>query len=187
MVLAQLNELAATVEAFRSQAPVVEAAGKRLAAVLAGGGKILTAGNGGSATDAMHFTEELVGRFDKDRRSLAAVSLSSDAALLTCIANDFGYEAVFSRQVEGLGKPGDALVVFTTSGKSPNCLAALKTAKARGLITVSVLGKGGGPCAGLADYDIIVPGTITARIQELHTFVLHVWLTLIEAELGLVK
>ena len=94
---------------------------------------------------------------------------------------------MFSRQVEGLGKPGDALVVFTTSGKSPNCLAALKTAKARGLITVSVLGKGGGPCAGLADYDIIVPGTVTARIQELHTFVLHVWLTLIEAELGLVK
>jgi D-sedoheptulose 7-phosphate isomerase len=187
MVLAQLNELAATVEAFRPQAPVVEAAGKKLAAVLAAGGKLLTCGNGGSATDAMHLAEELVGRFDKNRRSLAAISLSSDAALLTCIANDFGYDQVFARQVEGIGQAGDALIVFTTSGKSPNILVALDAAKAKGLVTVAVLGKGGGPCAGRADYEIIVPGNITARIQEVHTFVLHVWLSLIEQELGLVN
>jgi len=187
MVLKQLDELAAVVEAFRVQAPAVEAAGKRLAAVLATGGKLLTCGNGGSATDAMHLAEELVGRFDKDRRPLAAVSLSSDAALLTCIGNDFGYDAVFSRQVEGIGKAGDALIVFTTSGKSPNVVAALKAAKAQGLVTVAVLGKGGGACAGLAEHEIIVPGNITARIQEVHTFVLHVWLSLIERELGLVN
>ena len=185
MVQAQLNELAATVEAFRSQAPVVEAAGKKLAAVLGAGGKILTCGNGGSATDAMHLSEELVGRFIGNRRSLAAISLSSDAALITCIGNDYGFDAVFARQIEGLGQPGDALVVFTTSGKSPNAIAALKTARAQGLVTIAVLGKGGGACAGLADFEIIVPGTSTARIQELHTFVLHVWLSLIEKELGL--
>lgn len=185
MVLTQLDELAATVEAFRAHAPAVENAGRQLATVLASGGKILTCGNGGSATDAQHLAEELVGRFIGNRRSLAAISLSSDAALLTCIGNDYGFDAAFARQIEGLGQPGDALVVFTTSGKSANILAALETAKARGLVTIAVLGKGGGPCAGRADFEIIVPGQITARIQELHTFVLHCWLSLIEKELGL--
>lgn len=181
----QLEALRLTVENFRGQLPAVEATGKKLAASLASGGRILTCGNGGSACDALHLSEELVGRFDRDRRSLSALCLSADAALLTCIANDFGFESVFARQVEGLGRPGDSLVVFSTSGNSPNLVAALHAAKKAGLTTISLLGKTGGKCRGLADHDIIVPSTTTARIQEVHTFILHAWLGLIEEELGL--
>jgi D-sedoheptulose 7-phosphate isomerase len=181
----QLEALRTTVENFRSQLPAVEITGKKLAATLAGGGRILTCGNGGSACDALHLSEELVGRFDQNRRSLAAICLSADAPLLTCIANDFGYDAVFARQVEGLGRPGDALIVFSTSGNSMNLVAALQAARKNGLATISLLGKNGGKCLGLADHDIIIPSSTTARIQELHTFILHGWLGLIELELGL--
>jgi D-sedoheptulose 7-phosphate isomerase len=184
-VAEQLETLVSTLQQFRPHAAAVEQAGKKLAACLAGGGKIMTCGNGGSACDAMHLSEELVGRFDQNRRSLAALCLSADASLMTCIANDFGYEAVFARQVEGLGRPGDALVVFSTSGNSGNLVAALQMAKERGVFTINVLGKTGGKCKGLADLEIIVPSQITARIQEVHTFILHTWLTLIETELKL--
>jgi len=181
----QLEALRTTVEQFRGQLPEVEATGKKLAAVLAGGGRILTCGNGGSACDALHLSEELVGRFDQNRRSLAAISLCADAPLLTCIANDFGYDAVFARQVEGLGRPGDALVIFSTSGSSANLVNALQAGRQGGLLTISLLGKSGGRCRGLADHDIIIPSSTTARIQEVHTFILHAWLGLIESELGL--
>ena len=181
----QLEALRATLDDFRSQLPAIENTGRKLAGCLAGGGRIMTCGNGGSACDAMHLSEELVGRFDRNRRSLAAVCLSADAALLTCIGNDFGYEAVFARQVEGLGRPGDVLVVFTSSGNSANLVAALQTAKHNGITTIGILGKDGGKCKGLADHEIIVPSQITARVQEVHTFILHVWLTIIESELGL--
>ena len=183
----QLDDLSTTVENFRGQLPEVEITGKKLAAVLAGGGRILTCGNGGSACDALHLSEELVGRFDQNRRSLAAICLSADAPLLTCIANDFGYDSVFSRQVEGLGRLGDVLIVFSTSGNSPNLVGALQVARQRGLATISLLGKNGGKCRGLADHEIIIPSVTTARIQELHTFILHAWLGLIESELGLVR
>ncbi len=181
----QLEALQTTVAKFRDQLPAVEATGKKLAAVLAGGGRILTCGNGGSACDALHLSEELVGRFDQNRRSLAAICLSADAPLLTCIANDFGYDSVFARQVEGLGRTGDALIVFSTSGNSANLVTALQAARQNGLATVSLLGKDGGKCRGLADHEIIVPSFTTARIQEVHTFILHAWLGLIEGELGL--
>ena len=181
----QLEDLRKTVERFHGQLPEVEATGKKLAATLAGGGKILTCGNGGSACDALHLTEELVGRFDQNRRSLAALCLCADAPLLTCIANDFGYDTVFARQVEGLGRAGDALIVFSTSGNSANLVAALTAGRRQGLTTISLLGKTGGKCRGLADHDIIVPSATTARIQEVHTFILHAWLGLIEAEPGL--
>jgi D-sedoheptulose 7-phosphate isomerase len=182
----QLEALRLTVENFRVQLPTVELTGKKLAATLASGGKLMTCGNGGSACDALHLTEELVGRFDKDRRSLAALCLSADAPLLTCIGNDFGYDRIFSRQVEGLGRPGDALILFSTSGNSANLIGALQQAKAGGITTISLLGKNGGKCKGLADHDIIIPSYTTARIQEVHTFILHAWLSLIETELGLV-
>ena len=181
----QLEALRATLENFHGALPEVETTGKKLAACLAGGGKIMTCGNGGSACDALHLSEELVGRFDQNRRSLAAICLASDSSLLTCIANDFGYDTVFARQIEGLGRPGDALVVFSSSGNSPNLVAALERAKKTGLLTISILGKGGGKCKGLADHEIIVPSQTTARVQEVHTFILHCWLTLIESELGL--
>ena len=134
------------------------------------------------AADALHLAEELIGRFSKERPSLAALSLCADPTALTCIANDYGYERVFSRQIEGLGRPGDVLVVFTTSGNSPNLVLALKVARERGLLTIAVLGKDGGAARGLADHELIIPSTNTARIQELHTFILHAWLTQIEAE-----
>ena len=181
----QLDDLRATLDSFRHQLPAVEATGKVLAAALAAGGRILTCGNGGSACDALHLTEELVGRFDRDRRSLAAICLNADAPLLTCIANDFGFDAIFARQIEGLGRAGDVLIVFSTSGNSANLVSALHAAKKNGLATISLLGKSGGRCRGLAGHDIIVPNATTARIQEVHTFILHAWLGLIESELGL--
>jgi phosphoheptose isomerase len=183
LLAAQLNGLQETLERSRALLPAIAAAGQEIRQALQAGGKLLTAGNGGSAADALHLAEELVGRFDKERPSLPAISLCGDPTLLTCIGNDYGYERLFSRQIEGLGRAGDVLVIFSTSGNSPNLLAALKTAQARGLRTIAVLGKTGGAVRGLATHEIIVPSEVTARVQEVHTFILHCWLTLIEAEL----
>lgn len=183
MLTAALNDLLATLDRFRPWLPAVEAAGREIQSALAAGNKLLTAGNGGSAADALHLAEELVGRFDKERPSLPAVCLCADPTLLTCIGNDYGFDRLFSRQVEGLGRPGDVLVVFTTSGNSPNLTQALETARSRGLKTIAVLGKTGGAAKGKADHEIIVPSSVTARIQEVHTFILHAWLTQIEADI----
>jgi len=177
---ASLDDLIATLNRFRPMLPAVEAAGCEIAACLRAGGKLLTAGNGGSAADALHLAEELMGRFDRDRPALAAVALSADPTLLTCIANDYGFERIFSRQVEGLGRAGDVLVVFTTSGNSANLTAALRVARERGLKTIAVLGKTGGAARDLADHAIVVPSAVTARIQEVHTFILHAWLEQLE-------
>ena len=149
---------------------------------LRAGNKVLTCGNGGSAADAMHMAEEFIARYRSNRRSLPAVCLNADPTVLTCIANDFGYDDVFSRQVEGLGVRGDLLVCFTTSGNSVNCLRALAVAKARGLISVALLGKDGGKAKGVADFEIIVGHRDTARIQEAHTLVLHALLEVVERE-----
>lgn len=183
MIETQLDDLIGTLRRCHALLPAIRTAGAEIRAAIQRGNKILTAGNGGSAADALHLAEELVGRFDKERESYPAVALCADPTLLTCIANDYGFEKVFSRQVEGLGRPGDLLVVFTTSGKSPNLVAALRTAHARGIKSIAVLGKDGGAARGLADHEIIVPSNVTARIQEVHTFILHSWLALIEAEL----
>jgi len=176
----QLDELSGALERFRSLLPLVEASGLEIKRSLSSGGKLLSIGNGGSAADALHLAEELVGRFDKERPSLPAIALCADPTLLTCIGNDYGFEKLFSRQIEGLGRPGDVLVVFTTSGNSPNLIAALKTARDKGIKTIALLGKSGGAARGIADHEIIVPSEIGARIQEVHTFILHCWLTLIE-------
>jgi len=161
----------------------IRASGNALARALRTGRKVLTCGNGGSAADAMHLAEELVGRYRSNRRALAAVALNSDATALTCIANDFGYDEVFSRQVEALGQKGDVLVVFSTSGNSANILRALAAAKKGGLVTVALLGKGGGKARGRADHEIILASDDGARVQEAHTLILHLWLELIEASL----
>lgn len=179
----QLDDLIATLDRSRVLLPAIEAAGQEIGAALAAGNKLLTAGNGGSAADALHLAEELVGRFDKERRSLPAIALCADPTLLTCIGNDYGFDRVFSRQVEGLGSKGDVLVVFTTSGNSSNLFAAVEAARAKGLHTIAVTGKSGGTVRGKADHEIIVPSQSTARIQEVHTFVLHSWLSLIEKDL----
>ena len=146
------------------------------------GHKVLTCGNGGSGADAMHMAEEFIARYRSNRRSLPAVCLNADATVLTCIANDFGYDVVFARQVEGLGVRGDLLVCFTTSGNSENCLRALAVAKAQGVVTVALLGKDGGRAKGVADFEIIVGHRDTARIQEAHTLILHALLEVVERE-----
>lgn len=183
MIESHLKDLIATLQRSQSLLPSIEATGAEIRRVIKSGHKLLTAGNGGSAADAIHLAEELVGRFEKTRISYPAVALCADATLLTCIGNDFGFEQLFSRQVEGLGQPGDLLVIFSTSGKSANLIAALRAARAGNIKSIAVLGKDGGATKGLADYELIVPSNVTARIQEVHTFILHCWLTLLEADL----
>lgn len=147
------------------------------------GGKIMACGNGGSAADASHLATELLCRFEKDRRPLAAISLNADGSFLTAVGNDYGGEIVFSRQVEGLARTGDVLVAFSTSGRSPNVLAALRAARERGVKSVAILGRDGGEAATLADVPIIVPDPSTARIQEAHQLIIHLLCGLVERSL----
>jgi D-sedoheptulose 7-phosphate isomerase len=147
------------------------------------GGKLLIVGNGGSSCDAAHFAEELTGRFRNDRPALAAIACT-DAGHITCTANDYGFDEVFARWTRALARPGDVLIVLSTSGNSRNILAALKAAKERGAVCVALLGKGGGEAAALADHAITVPGTTSDRIQELHMLLLHAWVEQIERALG---
>ena len=178
---ADVEDLRGVLALFTGQATQVDAAGAALLASLQAGGKLLTCGNGGSAADALHLAEELVGRYCRERPALPAICLAADPTALTCIGNDYGYEQVFARGVEALGRPGDVLIGFTTSGNSPNVLAAFASAKRKGIITVLMSGRDGGKARGLCDHEIIVPSTTTARIQEVHTFVLHHWLEAIDA------
>lgn len=145
------------------------------------GNKILTCGNGGSAADAQHFAAELLIRYNKERPSVPAIALSSDASAVTAASNDYGYDYVFSRQVEGLGKPGDILIGITTSGNSKNVHKAFETAKERGLKTICLNGKTGGTMNELElDSNLIIPSNTTARIQESHINIIHIWCELID-------
>jgi D-sedoheptulose 7-phosphate isomerase len=145
---------------------------------------IFWCGNGGSAAESSHLAVELIGRFKNNRRSLPSISLNSDSSAITCIANDFGYDQIFSRQLEGLGKPGDVLVVLSTSGMSENINNALKQAKLMGVTSIALLGKGGGSAAALADYSIVIDSDETARIQEMHLLLGHTFCEFAEMELG---
>lgn len=147
------------------------------------GGKILAFGNGGSATQANHLVEELIGRFKETRRALPAISLVGDAGVITCIANDFGYGALFERQVEGLAVSGDAVVGITTSGRSENVLRGLKAAEARGATTIALCGKNGLE-SGEADHIVRVPSQVGAYIQEVHLMLIHVWCLTIDAAIA---
>lgn len=147
---------------------------------LRAGGKVLTAGNGGSAAEALHMAEELVGRFRTNRASLPGICLAADSTALTCIANDFGFDSVFSRQVSGLGKPGDLLVLFSTSGNAANLAEALEAARSVGMKVVSILGRDGGRLAGRSDLEIVVNHSMTERIQEAHQLILHLVLDAVE-------
>lgn len=177
-----VRELAGVLVALDSLTPSVEMVGQHLVSCLRSGGKVLTCGNGGSAADALHLAQELVGCYERDRRGLAAVCLSADATALTCIGNDYGFERIFARGVEALGKKGDVLVAFTTSGNSPNVLAALEAARPLGVVTVLLTGKDGGKARALCDHALVVPSQTTARIQEVHTLILHQWLEAIDAQ-----
>ncbi|WP_017733840.1 D-sedoheptulose 7-phosphate isomerase [Nafulsella turpanensis] len=151
-----------------------------MAVSLKNGGKIISCGNGGSHCDAMHFAEELTGRFRETRRPFPAIAIS-DPSYISCVANDFGYDQVFSRFIEGLGRPGDVLLAISTSGNSQNVLNAAEAAKARGMQVVALTGKGGGKLAYLADAEIRVPHNGYAdRVQEIHIKVIHIFIYLIE-------
>jgi D-sedoheptulose 7-phosphate isomerase len=165
---------------FEANAGLLVAAGARIAECLRGGGKVLTFGNGGSAADAQHLAGELVGRFLRDRAALSAIALTTDSSVTTAIANDMGYDSVFRRQVEAHGRPGDVAVGITTSGRSPNVVQALQLARERGLVTLGLTGGGGGRLVGAVDYLIDVPHAQTARIQEVHTMVVHVLCQIVE-------
>jgi D-sedoheptulose 7-phosphate isomerase len=152
--------------------------------VLGNGHKVLSCGNGGSMCDAMHFAEELSGRYRDDRKPFAALSLS-DPSALTCIGNDYGFEHVFARQTAALGQPGDLLLALSTSGNSANVLAAAEEAKRRGMRVLSLTGNGGGKLALTSDVDVCVPWTGYAdRIQEVHIRCIHAWIDAVEQALA---
>lgn len=163
--------------------PASDAVAEVLISTLAKGGKILAFGNGGSATQASHLVEELIGRFKETRRALPAVSLVGDAGVITCIANDFGYDALFERQVEGLVASGDAVVGITTSGRSANVLRGLAAAKLRGATTIALCGRAGLADGG-ADYIVSVPSDVGAHIQEVHLVLLHLWCIAVDAAIA---
>jgi len=163
-------------------APVFAAAAA-IAGAVNTGGKVLLFGNGGSAADAQHAAAELVGRFERERRPIAAIALTSDASVVTSVANDYGFECVFARQVEALGARGDVAFGISTSGGSANVVAALTAASARGLTTVAMTGRDGGVAGRVAAIHINVPSTSTARVQEVHRTLLHVICDLVEKSL----
>ncbi len=178
----QLDESIQVQTSLRNLLPDILRAAKMTVESLKSGGKILSCGNGGSAADAQHLTEEFIGRYRSNRVPLAAIALTADTQALTCIANDFGYEEIFARQVRALGKPGDVLVAFSTSGNSENIIRALKDARALGVKTINCSGKDGGKAKGLANIELIIPSDSTARIQEAHTFILHCILEYVETQ-----
>jgi D-sedoheptulose 7-phosphate isomerase len=186
VVRASFDEALATLQAFLASPkglPAVDAFVEAAARTLASGGKLMACGNGGSMCDAMHFVEEWTGRFRRDRDALPAVAFS-DPSQLTCIANDFGFDEVFARQVQAVGRKGDLLVAISTSGNSPNVMRAVEEARKLGITTVGLLGKGGGKLAPMVDVSIVVPRAETSdRIQEVHIKVLHIAIEAVERRL----
>jgi len=158
-------------------------AGELIVSTLGAGNKVIICGNGGSAADAQHLAAELVGRFEQERRGLPAMALTTDTSILTAIGNDYGYDTIFSRQIEALSKAGDVLIGISTSGNSRNIILAVESAMNVGVRAIGLLGSDGGKIASLVDMAVIVPHSVTARIQEAHIFIIHFWCALIEKEL----
>jgi D-sedoheptulose 7-phosphate isomerase len=177
-----IQEHLEVVDQVRTQQARLEAIALAMAATLRAGGKILWCGNGGSAADSQHLAAEIVGRFRRERRGLPSVALTTDTSILTAVANDYGYEAVFSRQVEALGIAGDLLVGISSSGNSSNVVAALEAAHFQGLVTVGFTGAGGGRISEIADHLFAVASRDTARIQEAHILAGHMLCDWIELD-----
>jgi len=176
-----LDDHLQTVSSLRENSADIERLGTLLAERLRAGGKVLLCGNGGSAADAQHIAAELVCRFETGRRGLPAIALTTDTSALTAIGNDFGFERLFARQVEALGQAGDVLVAISTSGNSANVVAAVKVAREMGLTSIGLLGGNGGSLARLVDHPLIAPSSLTARIQECHILIGHIWCAQIDA------
>ena len=180
-VRAMFEESAAVKVRFgKENAHRIAGVARRLAEGLRGGGKILFCGNGGSAADAQHLAAEFVNRFQRDRRALAGIALTTDTSILTSIGNDVGFDRIFSRQVEALARPGDILVAISTSGDSPNILRAVESARTLGVTTIGLCGGSGGALATAADEAFVVPSHETPRIQEVHITLGHAWCALTE-------
>lgn len=180
-----IEESIAVKQAAIELVPTIAAAGEAMAAALAAGGKVLACGNGGSASDAQHFSGELLGRFERERRGLPAVALSTDTSAMTAIANDYAFEQVFARQIHALGLDGDLLLAISTSGNSPNIIAAIDAAHERGLRVVALTGRDGGKLAARLepdDIEIRVPARRTCRIQETHILVIHCLCDIIDSQ-----
>ena len=158
----------------------VQEAADKIFSTLENGNKLLICGNGGSAADSQHFAAELVGRFEKEKQPLPAISLTTDTSILTAVANDYGYDNVFAKQVKALCKKGDLLFAISTSGNSPNVLKAVELAKTIGMKSISLTGKDGGKIAGISDIDINIPVFSTARVQEAHITVIHIICKIVE-------
>ena len=171
------------VETFRALGPLepgITAAADAVLACLKSGGKLLFCGNGGSAADCAHIATEFTCRFSGDRRPYSGIALTADGGLLTAIGNDYAFQDIFSRQIRAHGRRGDILIALTSSGNSRNVLSAIEEARRAGMRTIAFLGKGGGFTKGAADIEILVPGTVTARIQEAQKFLLHALCELVE-------
>ena len=184
MITHRLQMARMATESLESLRPQIAEACNVLVGTLEAGGMVLTCGNGGSAAEALHLAEELSGRYRTNRKALRAVSLCADPTALTCIANDFGFDQVFSRQVEALGRPGDLLVLFSTSGKSPNLLRALHAAKNQGIATLGLLGGEGGPALEHCAHSIVVRGVDGAAVQEAHQMIMHMLCEACETHFG---
>ena len=180
-----LDEHQTVLSTLESLAPQIEIVAKHMIQALQNGKTIFWCGNGGSASDAQHLAGELVGRFVGDRKALKSISLNADSSVMTCIVNDYGYEHIFSRQVEGLGVKGDVLVGITTSGNSDNVLNAIVAANQKEMDTIGLLGKGGGKALSLVGEAIVINSNTTARIQEMHITIGHILCDLIEEGLHL--
>lgn len=180
-IRAQFADHQQTIELVaRDLTPQLEAAARELVARLQAGRKLLICGNGGSAADAQHFAAELVGRFRCERRGLPAIALTTDSSIVTALGNDYGFDAIFQRQVEALANAGDIVVGISTSGNSSNVLHALTKARDLGCVTMALLGGDGGQIADTADHALIINSRVTARIQEVHLTIIHIFCELIE-------
>src|SRR6516164_3813525 len=178
-----ISDCVRMLESLKDLEPQVSGAADLIGECFRTGNKLLMCGNGGSASDASHFATELVVRFTKDRRALPAICLTSDSGILTAAGNDYGFDEIFARQVAAFGTSGDVLICLTTSGKSKNLIRALEEAKTRQLKTIAFLGRDGGSTIGIADIDLLVKSDSTARVQEAHHLLLHVFCEIIESRL----
>jgi D-sedoheptulose 7-phosphate isomerase len=180
----QLLDHRALIEVLeREMVPAIAEMSSLVSTALTNGNKLLVMGNGGSAADSQHFVAEIVGRFKMERRALPAVALTTDTSILTAIGNDYGFESIFSRQVEALAAPGDVVIGLSTSGNSPNILKALNAARQQGCRTIGLLGKDGGSIKAACDLALVVPSTDTPRIQEGHITIIHIVCDLVEKAL----
>jgi D-sedoheptulose 7-phosphate isomerase len=183
LLQANIQASAATLQSLTALAAPLAQAARLATDCLLAGNKLLLCGNGGSACDAAHLATEFVGRFNADRRPLPAICLTDSGSTLTSIANDFGYDQVFARQVHGFARPGDVLIAITTSGKSKNIVLALEAARDIGIASIAFLGKGGGLAKGIATVDLLVPSQVTARVQEAHLLLYHTLCEMVDAVL----